>query len=116
MPKANKPIVWLPFAAGGAIAALLLPAVMLVALLASLDLWPQHSFAFERMRAFADHPLAKPLLLVALGLPLWHAAHRLRMTLQDLGVRGAQARRWSARLCYAAAAIATLTLLYTLWP
>ncbi|MFW6061992.1 MAG: fumarate reductase subunit FrdD [Planctomycetota bacterium] len=116
MAKSNKPLIWLPFAAGGTIAAFLLPAMALVTLLAALGLLPDQAFAFERMRALVDHPLGKLGLLVVLALPLWHAAHRLRMTLQDLGVREPGPRRLVARLCYTAGAVVTVLLLYTLWP
>lgn len=116
MARSNKPVIWLPFAAGGTIAAFVLPAVMLAVLLATFGLLPEQSFAFDRIRTFTDHLLVKPALFLVLALPLWHAAHRLRMTLQDLGVRSQWTRRLSARLCYIGAAIVTLVLLYTLWP
>lgn len=114
MAKSNKPLLWLPFAAGGTVAAFLLPAVMGVMLLASFDLLPEHAIAFERLRASTGHALVKPVIFLLLGLPLWHAAHRLRMTLQDLGVRVSWGRRLAARLCYSAAAAVTLVLLYSL--
>jgi fumarate reductase subunit D len=110
MAISNKPLVWLPFAAGGMIAALLLPAVMLVVLADSLGLLAPEALGHGRVHAFASHPLAALVLFGTIAAVLWHAAHRLRMTAQDLGVRGAGARRWLARGCYLLAALATLGL------
>lgn len=110
MAISNKPLVWLPFAAGGMIAALLLPAVMLVVLADSLGLLAPEALGHARVHAFAAHPLAVLALFGAIAAVLWHAAHRLRMTAQDLGVRAATPRRWLARGCYLMAALATLGL------
>lgn len=115
MARSNKPVLWLPFAAGGTIAAFFLPAIMLSLLLVALGVFPGSAVDYERMQSFAGNPLGKLALLVVLVLPLWHAAHRLRMTLQDLGVRGHRPRTWVARCCYAAAAVVTVVLLSALW-
>lgn len=109
-------MVWLPFAAGGTVAAFLLPAVMLAALLVSLGALPADALSHDRIQALVGHPAGKLAILVVLALPLWHAAHRLRMTLQDLGVRRPGARRLVARLCYGVATLATAALLYGLLP
>lgn len=114
MARSNKPLIWLPFAAGGTIAAFVMPAVILVVLLAVLGALPEQVLAFERMQTFVAHPVTRIGLLFVLGLPLWHAAHRLRITLQDLGARSPVTRRFVARLCYGLAAAATLALLYSL--
>lgn len=97
-------------------AAFLLPAVMLAALLVSLGALPADALSHDRMQALVGHPVGKLAILVVLALPLWHAAHRLRMTLQDLGVRRPGTRRQVARLCYGLAAIATAVLVYALLP
>lgn len=116
MARSNKPMIWLPFAAGGTIAAFVLPGAMLAMLLASAGLIGGEGLSYEHMRAFVNHPAGKLIILVVLGVPLWHAAHRLRMTIQDLGARRPGTRRLVARCCYGAALIATLALLYALWP
>lgn len=110
MSISNKPLLWLPFAAGGMLAALLVPAVMLVFLLDSLHVLASADLAHARVLAFAGHPLARIALFGIVALLLWHAAHRLRMTLQDLGVRTPGARHLSARLCYGAATVGTVAL------
>ncbi|MDZ7842758.1 MAG: fumarate reductase subunit FrdD [Gammaproteobacteria bacterium] len=115
MARSNKPMLWLPFAAGGTLAAFVLPALMLSLLLAALGIFPTQAVSYERLQAFAGHPLGKGALLVFLLLLVWHAAHRLRMTLQDLGVRRLETRLWAARICYAAAAAASALIVYALW-
>ena len=86
MAISNKPIVWGPFAAGGTVTAFLTPVLVLLTLLAALGHAPD-LFAFDRMHAFASHWLAKLAIVAVVFLSLWSAAHRLRITCYDLGVR-----------------------------
>ena len=86
MAKSNKPIVWGPFAAGGTLTAFLTPALIVLTLLAALGNAPD-ALSYERLHAFAAHWLGKAALVVVIGLSLWSAAHRLRITCYDLGVR-----------------------------
>ncbi len=111
MTRSNKPLIWLPFAAGGMLAALLFPAFALVLLLDALGLLPADALAFERMRRLTDTPVLLLALAVILALAFWHAGHRLRMAGQDLGVRRAGPRRLLARLCYLLASAGCLALL-----
>ena len=86
MAISNKPIVWGPFAAGGTLTAFLTPALILLTLLAALGHAPD-LLAYERLHAFAGHWLAKLALAGVVFLSLWSAAHRLRITCYDLGIR-----------------------------
>lgn len=86
MAVSNKPIVWGPFAAGGTVTAFLTPVLVLLTLLAALGHAPD-LFAYERMHAFAAHWLVKIVMAGVVFLSLWSAAHRLRITCYDLGVR-----------------------------
>lgn len=86
MAVSNKPIVWGPFAAGGTVTAFLTPVLVLLTLLAALGHAPD-LFAYERMHAFAAHWLVKLVIAGVVFLSLWSAAHRLRITCYDLGVR-----------------------------
>lgn len=115
MARSNKPMLWLPFAAGGTLAAFVLPALMLSLLLAAVGIFPTEAVSYERLQAFAGRPLSKGALVVVLLLLVWHAVHRLRMTLQDLGVRRPETRTWVARSCYAAGAAASTLIIYALW-
>jgi fumarate reductase subunit D len=111
MAKSNKPIIWGPFAAGGTITALLTPVLILLTLLAALGRVPS-GLGYDELRAFASHPLAKALIFVVLALSLWSAAHRLRITFYDFGVRQ---DGLVAAIVYLAAAIGTIVLIATLW-
>ena len=111
MARSNKPIVWGPFAAGGTLTAFLTPALVLVTLLAALGFTPE-ILAYERLHAFAAHWLAKLAIAGVVFLSLWSAAHRLRITCYDLGIR---ADTLVATLVYAAALAGTgASVLYLL--
>ncbi len=86
MAISNKPIVWGPFAAGGTVTAFLTPALILLTLQAALGHAPD-LLAYERLHALAGHWLAKLAVAGVVFLSLWSAAHRLRITCYDLGVR-----------------------------
>jgi fumarate reductase subunit D len=86
MAKSNKPIVWSLFAAGGTLAAFLAPALVLLFLLAALGHAPT-LLQYSQLHAFAAHWFGKLFLLGVIALFLWHAAHRLRVTLHDFGLR-----------------------------
>ena len=86
MAKSNKPIVWGPFAAGGTLTAFLTPVLILLTLLAALGHAPD-LLAYDRMHAFVAHWLVKIVIVGVVFLSLWSAAHRLRITCYDLGVR-----------------------------
>lgn len=86
MTKSNKPIVWSLFAAGGTLAAFLAPVLALLFVLTALG-HPPGLFSYDQMHAFASHWLGKLFLLVVIVLFLWHAAHRLRITMHDFGLR-----------------------------
>ncbi len=86
MAKSNKPIVWGLFAAGGTVTAFLTPALVLLTLLPAFGVMPE-LLAYDNLRAFAGLWIGKLILFGMLFLMLWHAAHRLRVTLHDFGVR-----------------------------
>jgi fumarate reductase subunit D len=86
MAKSSKPIVWGLFAAGGTVAAFVMPVLVGLTLLAA---WgnPPAAFSYDRLHAIAAHWAGKAALFGVLFLCLWHAAHRLRITLHDFGLR-----------------------------
>jgi fumarate reductase subunit D len=85
MARSSKPILWLPFAAGGLVAALITPALVLVTgVLLPLGFV---RLPYDKMVAALHNPSGKIVLFGAIALPAWHAAHRLRMTAHDLGLR-----------------------------
>lgn len=86
MARSNKPIVWGPFAAGGTLTAFITPVLILLTLLAGLGHVPD-LLIYDRMHAFAAHGLVKLVIVGVVFLSLWSAAHRLRITCYDLGIR-----------------------------
>ncbi len=110
MAKSNKPIFWSLFAAGGTLAAFLAPALALIFLLAALG-HPPGLLSYERMQAFAAGWFGKLCLQGIITLFLWHAAHRLRVTLHDFGLRMDSVVAWVVYLVAAGGTLATLTYL-----
>jgi len=91
MARSNKPMLWLPFAGGGLVAALIIPVLILITgVLVPLGVL---HLRYETIAAFAHNPIGKLIVLGAIALPAWHAAHRLRMTAHDLGLGGGIAIR-----------------------
>jgi fumarate reductase subunit D len=86
MAKSNKPIFWSLFAAGGTLAAFLAPVLALLFLMLSLNHAPD-LMSYAKLHAFAAHWFGKLFLFGVITLFLWHAAHRLRVTFYDFGVR-----------------------------
>ena len=103
MAKSNKPIVWGPFAAGGTLTAFLTPVLILLTLMAALGHAPD-LLAYDRLHSLAGHWLVKLVIAGVVFLSLWSAAHRLRITCFDLGVRADTA---VATVLYAGALAAT---------
>lgn len=86
MAKSNKAFFWSLFAAGGTLAAFLAPVLISLFLLVTLGHTPD-LLSYDKLHAFAAHWLSKLFLFVVISLFLWHAAHRLRVTLHDFGLR-----------------------------
>ena len=108
MARSHKPIVWGLFAAGGTVAAFVLPVIMLLAGLGgTVGLLPADFLTFERAQSLLGHALTRLAVFGVLTLILWHAAHRMRITAHDLGLR---ADTLVAVLLYGLAAFATLLL------
>jgi fumarate reductase subunit D len=86
MAKSNKPVIWGLFAAGGTVAAFVTPVLIVLTLLAALGHVPD-ILTYARLHAFVAHSWVKVALFAAISLTLWGAAHRLRITFYDFGVR-----------------------------
>ncbi|MER6948598.1 fumarate reductase subunit FrdD [Nonomuraea sp. NPDC000554] len=101
MKRTPEPYLWLLFSGGGVVAALVLPVlVLLFGVLMPLGLvdWP----AAEHLRALLANPLVRAALLAVVVLCLFHAAHRIRFTSEELlGI--ARFDPLIAMLCYGAA-------------
>lgn len=111
MAKSNKPIFWGLFAAGGTVTAFLTPVLVLLTLFAAIGLVP-NLLTYDALHAFAANWLGKLIIFGVILLSLWHAAHRLRVTVHDFGVR---ADTLVAYVVYGIAGLGTLmTLVYLL--
>jgi fumarate reductase subunit D len=111
MAKSNKPIFWGLFAAGGTVTAFVTPALALVTLFAAFGAG-MDMFTYESIHAFAGWWLGKLIIFGVILLSLWHAAHRLRVTVHDFGNR---ADTLVAYIVYGLAGLGTLmTLVYLL--
>jgi len=107
-----EPYVWLLFSAGGVVAALVLP-VLLVLFGVAIPLgWvpaPDH----EHLLAVLRNPLTRVAMLGVCALALVHAAHRLRFTVEH----ALRLRRYDALIatvCYGAALAGTAAAAYLL--
>jgi fumarate reductase subunit D len=106
MAKSNKPIIWSLFAGGGMFSAFVTPIMVFATGIAvPLGLLSAEALSYERVLALVQNPFGKLVLFVVVFLPLWHAAHRLRATLHDLGV---SAGPLVATACYGSAGVGSI--------
>ncbi|HRF63329.1 MAG TPA: fumarate reductase subunit D [Candidatus Competibacter sp.] len=110
MAKSNKPIVWGLFAAGGTVTAFITPVLVLLTLFAAMRFSPG-MFTYEHLHALAANWLGKLIIFGIVTLSLWHAAHRLRVTVHDFGVRSDLV---VATIVYMIAAIGTVSTIFSL--
>jgi fumarate reductase subunit D len=112
MTQSNKPVVWGLFAAGGTVAAFVVPVLILITCLAvPFGLLPADTLSYERMLGLLRHPFSKLVTFAVLFLVIWHAAHRMRITAHDLGVR---ADTLVMLICYGIAAAGSMLMLIAL--
>lgn len=102
MAKSNEPIWWSLFSAGGMVAAFLMPITILLTGIAVPAGWVSERSLFD----LVHHPLTRLCLFLLISLPLFHAAHRTRLVLMDLGLR--EISKLLAVTCYGSASVATL--------
>ncbi len=100
----KEPFWWGLFSAGGVVAALFVPIHVFVdGLAVPLGFMDESAVSFERMRDLLAHPAARVYFFVLVILPLFHAAHRVRFSLYELGVRDFQISM--DLLCYGGAVV-----------
>jgi len=103
---------WFMFAQGGVIAALLIPAHVLVqGILGPLGIVPVVDRHYDTWISILGNPIVKLYLLVLIAFPFFHFAHRLRYLLVDLGVPAA--KRVPAQVIFYGGAV--LVSLLTVW-
>jgi fumarate reductase subunit D len=113
MTGSNKPVIWGLFAAGGTVAAFFVPALILITCLGiPLGLLPADVLSYGHLIALLQNSLSKLVTFGVLFLIIWHAAHRMRITAHDLGMRNGTL---IMVVCYGIAAAGTLLMLAALF-
>ena len=105
-----EPFVWLLFSAGGVVAALFLP-VLLVLFGVVIPLGLLGAPDYGHMLGLLRNPLTQLGLLAVCALALVHAAHRLRFTVEH----ALQIRRYDpliATVCYGGALVGVAAAAY----
>jgi fumarate reductase subunit D len=108
-----EPFFWALFSSGGMLAALVLPAAVLLLWVAAPLGWveaPSQAVMVERLA----HPLVRLFLFALIALGLFHWAHRFRYTLYD-GLQLAHLYGLIATVCYGTAAVLTALAAWVLW-
>src|SRR5262245_14655562 len=111
--RTTEPFLWLLFSAGGVLAALMLPVLILLFGLAFPLGWlsaPSH----EHLLAVLRHPVTRIILFVLCVLALVHAAHRLRFTLYD-GLQVKHLYEVVNPVCYGGAIVGSVLAGYLLF-
>lgn len=111
--RSREPLWWLLFAAGGTVAAFLLPVHILLTGVAAPLGWTPDAFHYDRVAALLKHPASRLYLFVVIALPLFHWAHRFRYGLIE-GLRLHRAGRVLSVACYGAAVLLTVVAAITL--
>lgn len=107
-----EPLVWLMFSAGGVLAAVFLPILILLFGLAFPLGWLDTP-DYGHLHAVITNPLTFVIVLGLFVLMLVHSAHRFRYTLYD-GLQ-IKKKRTVAVLCYGAATAGSVAALTALW-
>jgi fumarate reductase subunit D len=102
MARSNEPLWWGPFMAGAGIAALLMPATILITSVAVVT----GALTEERLGKLLSNPLVRVYLFVLIALSLVHGAHRLRYLLVDLGLKPVASV--VSVLCYGSAVVGSI--------
>jgi fumarate reductase subunit D len=88
MKRSNAPIFWVLFGGGGMLAALFGTMLVFITGIAAPLGWPfgPDLLSYPRVLAFAQNWIGKGFLFAVIMLFAWHAAHRIKVTLHDVGI------------------------------
>jgi fumarate reductase subunit D len=107
-----EPLLWLLFSAGGVMAALMIPVLVVLFGLAYPLGWitpPSHDYLLALVR----HPLTRVVIFLLCMMSLFHAAHRFRYTLYD-GLQIKHLNEVVSVLCYGGAIVGSVVAAYLL--
>jgi fumarate reductase subunit D len=107
-----EPLLWVLFSAGGVLAALLIPAVLILFGLAFPAGWLAPP-SYDHMRAVLHNPLTRVVVFLLCFLGLFHWAHRFRYTLYD-GLQIKHLNELINLLCYGGAVVGSAAAAYLL--
>ncbi|MDR5683412.1 MAG: fumarate reductase subunit D [Armatimonadota bacterium] len=79
----SEPLWWLLFAAGGTVAALLLPVHVLLTGVGVAAGWTRDALAYERAVELVAHPVGRAYVFAVVASWMLHWAHRFRYTLTE---------------------------------
>ena len=97
MRPSNEPFFWAIFSAGGMIVAFLMPVLIII----TGFLVPAGGVEFEQLDNLFGNWLVRLIIFGVAFFTFWHAAHRIRHLLKDLGLRSGATPL--AVVCYLAA-------------
>jgi len=105
--RSNAPIFWGLFGAGGMLAALFGPMLVIITgLLVPMGLLlPADTMSYPKMLAFAQNFIGKGFIFAIIALFVWHAMHRIYHSLHEIGIH---AGLFAKLVCYGIALIVTL--------
>jgi fumarate reductase subunit D len=108
-----EPFLWVLFSAGGVLAALFMPVLVVLFGLAFPLQWvapPSHA---DLLAAIAS-PLTRVTIFALTTLSLFHWAHRFRYTLYD-GLQIKHLNEMVRLFCYGGALVGTAAAFYVIW-
>ena len=114
--RSISPIFWLLFGAGGMLAAVFGPALILITdLLAPTGIGlPENFEDYSHALAFAKNPIGKLVVLAVISLFFWHGAERLFLTLKDMKAGPLVVLKFGTYGVAAAVTLATFALLLSI--
>ena len=115
MAKSNEPIWWSLFSAGGMLAAMIFPILIIITgILVPFGLASDDPLNFERIHtAVTQNNYVKLIIFIVITLPLFHWAHRFRFTLVDVGLKSMSTL--ISILCYGGAIAGTIVSAVIFW-
>ena len=110
----KEPFWWGMFAFGGVVAAMLVPIhIFIDGLAIPLGLIGGEALSHQKMLELVRQPLVKIYLFILVVPPLYQAAHRIRFSLYELGVK--EFRLSMDFICYGGALFGTALAAYILF-
>ncbi len=111
--ESNEAFYWTLFSAGGVVAALFIPAYLLLFYI-SIPLGWVRVPSYDHLFHLASMPIVRMFLFLLCSLSLFHWAHRFRYTLYD-GLQMKHLNEVIFTLCYGGAVLGTVVAAYLVW-